>query len=67
MKVDPINHCVKFRQSLPWAIIHDLLAHPFMAMTGYSRIAIEFHNFSSHRAWKRGDVKSNVVRDDRWR
>jgi len=62
MKVDPINHCVKFRQSLPWAMIHDLIAHPIMALTCYSQVSIRFHNYTSHRAWKRGDVKTNWVR-----
>ena len=67
MKIDPNKHCIKYRQSLLWAIIHDLIAHPFMSLTLYSKPAIEFHNYTSHRAWKRGDVKTSVVRDDRWR
>jgi hypothetical protein len=62
MKVDPLNHCVRFRQSLPWALVHDLVAHPLMAVTGYSGWAIKFHNFTSHKAWRRGDVKTNWTR-----
>lgn len=63
MKIDPLNHCTKFRQSLPWAIIHDLLAHPLMALTGYSCTSIKFHNYTSHKAWKRGDVQTAWKRE----
>lgn len=63
MKIDPINHCQKFRQSLMWAMVHDLVAHPAMALTLYSRPAVWLHNYTSHRAWKRGDVKTDWNRD----
>lgn len=62
MKVDPQNHCLKFRQSLPWALIHDLVAHSVMAVTGYSRFSIWFHNYTSHKAWRRGDAKTDWKR-----
>ncbi|MFA6199125.1 MAG: hypothetical protein WC679_01800 [Bacteroidales bacterium] len=53
MKTDPNNHCIHYKQDLLWALIHDIFAHPFMAITGYSKIGIDFHNYTSHRAWKR--------------
>lgn len=62
MKIDPINHCTKFRQNLIWALIHDSIAHPLMAITNYSKLSIKFHNFTSHRAWQRGNVKTNWTR-----
>jgi len=61
-KVDPINHCVKFRQNLLWALVHDLVAHPMMAITGYSVLSIKFHNMTSRKAWQRGDAKTNWKR-----
>lgn len=63
MKVDPRNHCTKFKQSLFWAMVHDFVAHPFMALTVYSRPSIMLHNYTSHKAWKRGDVQTTWDRD----
>jgi hypothetical protein len=53
MKTDPNLHCINFEQRLIWAMIHDIIAHPFMGLTMYSRISIEFHNYTSQKAWKR--------------
>lgn len=50
---------MKFKQNTFWAIIHDSIAHPFMAITWYSKLSIRFHNYTSHKAWKRGDVKTD--------
>lgn len=53
MKTDPNNHCVTFKQHLGWAIIHDVIAHPLMGITLYCKWSRDFHNFTSHKAWKR--------------
>lgn len=50
MKTDPNNHCINFEQNLFWALIHDIFAHPFMAITNYSKIGIVFHNYTSRKA-----------------
>jgi len=50
MKIDPnfCTHSGKF-----WAILHDLIAHPLMAVSFYSKISIRFHNYTSSKAWPR--------------
>jgi len=54
MKKDPNKYCVVFEQSLPWALIHDIIAHPAMALTLYKvPLFIQFHDFTSAHAWKR--------------
>jgi len=53
MKLDPNDACVMFEENLIWAIIHDLIAHPIMAITLYCKISVAFHNYSSYKAWKR--------------
>jgi hypothetical protein len=53
MKTDPNKACVQFEENKRWAIIHDLLAHPLMAITGYCKLSIRFHNWTSHKAWIR--------------
>lgn len=53
MKTDPNKHCINFKQDLVWAIIHDVISHPLMGLTLYSKWSILFHNYTSHKAWKR--------------
>lgn len=53
MKTDPNKGCKNVSERLGWAIVHDLVAHPIMALTGYSSISMRFHNFTSHKAWPR--------------
>jgi hypothetical protein len=54
MKLDPNTYCVNYKENLKWAIIHDIIAHPLMAITLYKcKIFIRFHNYTSHKAWKR--------------
>jgi hypothetical protein len=53
MKQDPNLHCINFTQDTLWAIIHDMIAHPLMALTLYSKPSIRFHNFTSLKAWRR--------------
>lgn len=53
-KLDPNLYCVHFEESLPWALVHDIIAHPLMAITLYKwKPALDFHNFTSHKAWIR--------------
>ena len=37
--------------SLLWGLLHDGLAHPLMAITGYSRMSLRFHTWTSRKAW----------------
>lgn len=53
MKVDPNSACVRHVERRGWAILHDLVAHPLMALTGYSTLARRFHDFTSRKAWPR--------------
>ena len=53
MKTDPNKHCISFKQNLLWAIMHDIIAHPLMGITGYCKWSIAFHNYTSHKAWTR--------------
>lgn len=53
MRTDPRKACANEKQLLLWAIIHDLVAHPLMALTGYSAASLRFHDVTSRRAWPR--------------
>lgn len=53
MRTDPRKACANERQLLVWAVVHDLVAHPLMVITGYSRASIRFHDATSVRAWPR--------------
>lgn len=53
MKTDPRAACSNEKEALLWAIIHDLIAHPLMGLTLYSKASLRFHDFTSHRAWPR--------------
>jgi hypothetical protein len=53
MKTDPNVYCINFVQHLGWAIVHDVIAHPFMGLTLYCKWSISFHNYTSQKAWKR--------------
>lgn len=53
MKTDPSKGCANAEQRLIWAIIHDGLAHPLMALTGYCHWSLAFHDYTSHKAWPR--------------
>lgn len=55
MKTDPNLHCVKFVQNNFWALIHDVVAHPLMALTLYCKPSIAFHDWTSAKAWHRID------------
>lgn len=53
MKTDPNKGCKNVTEKLGWAIVHDLVAHPLMAVTRYSNLSMRFHNYTSHKAWPR--------------
>jgi hypothetical protein len=61
MKTDPNTACDSENGSLVWAIIHDGLAHPLMAITGYSSWSLGFHDYTSHKAWPRCSNPSAIV------
>lgn len=58
MKTDPNLACKNREERLFWAIVHDAIAHPVMALTGYSNWAMKFHNYTSHKAWPRGGLST---------
>jgi hypothetical protein len=35
-----------------WAFVHDAIAHPAMAFSGYASWAMRFHGWTGRRAWK---------------
>jgi hypothetical protein len=62
MKLDPNNYCVTYKQNLFWAMVHDIIAHPLMALTFYKiNLFIKFHDYTSHLAWKRRTITNEHV------
>lgn len=53
MKTDPNKACTNKKQNIFWAVVHDLVSHPLMAVSGYSKWSLSFHNWTSHKAWPR--------------
>jgi hypothetical protein len=53
MKTDPRVACANAEERRGWAILHDLVAHPLLILTGYSIWALAFHDYTSHKAWPR--------------
>lgn len=53
MRTDPREACGNEKELMLWAVIHDAVAHPLMALTFYSNWALRFHDWTSHRAWPR--------------
>ena len=53
MRVDPRQACHNNEERLFWAVLHDLVAHPLMAISFYSRWAVRLHDWTSARAWPR--------------
>lgn len=69
MRTDPRKACSNEKQLLGWAILHDLVAHPFMVLTGYSALSLRFHDATSRHAWPRAKAASNdsvLVPSDRF-
>lgn len=53
MKTDPRKACANADEKRGWAILHDLIAHPLMILTGYSIWSLALHDYTSHKAWPR--------------
>jgi hypothetical protein len=71
MRTDPRKACANEKQLLGWAVIHDLIAHPFMVLTGYSSLSLRLHDATSRMAWPRDTrmpaaFEFVVVESDRW-
>lgn len=60
MKTDPNEACSNQKQLLLWALLHDGVAHPLMALTGYSKWSRAFHDYTSLRAWPVRKKKPSV-------
>lgn len=56
MRTDPRAACANASERLGWAVLHDLLAHPLMALTNWAHWTLAFHDFTSARAWPRQPV-----------
>ena len=62
MRTDPRIACANEHELFWWAILHDLIAHPFMALTFYSGLSLRFHDWTSRHAWPRNeDADEHVV------
>ncbi|OZI58741.1 hypothetical protein [Bordetella genomosp. 1] len=61
MRTDPRKGCANEREALGWAILHDLIAHPLMVLTGWSRLSLRLHDFTSHKAWPRATAPAPRV------
>lgn len=69
MRTDPRAACANAKELIGWAILHDLIAHPFMALTGYSAWSLRFHNWTSLHAWPRvrpAKLRTPVTMPSRW-
>jgi hypothetical protein len=53
VRTDPRAACANADERLLWALVHDGIAHPLMAITCYSRMSVWFHDWTSNRAWPR--------------
>lgn len=53
MKMDPNKGCDNPTENKFWAFLHDAVAHPLMAVSGYAKWSQSFHNYTSHKAWPR--------------
>lgn len=53
MRTDPNKACANKQERLLWALLHDGIAHPLMAITLFSRWSLWFHDLTSQLAWPR--------------
>ncbi len=53
MRTDPRKAYANEQEAAFWAALHDLVAHPLMVLTWYSRLSLTFHDWTSRRAWPR--------------
>ncbi|TPQ45804.1 hypothetical protein C2U71_11075 [Burkholderia ubonensis] len=56
MKTDPRTACENTEERLLWALVHDGIAHPLMAVSKFSHWSLRFHDYTSVRAWPRKPV-----------
>lgn len=70
MRTNPRKACANEEERLFWALVHDGIAHPLMAVTLFSAWSVWFHDWTSRRAWPRraryGEVRGIIrtsVRD----
>jgi len=38
---------------MAWRFVHNLLAHPLLALTLESSLAVRFHDWTANKAWPR--------------
>lgn len=53
MRTDPRVACANAEERCGWALLHDFVAHPLMALTFWSKPSLRFHDWTSRRAWPR--------------
>jgi len=64
MMTDPRKACKNEEERLLWALIHDGIAHPLMAVTLYAWApAIWFHDWTSQKAWPRPAKPASLWRE----
>jgi hypothetical protein len=51
MKTDERRLAWAFNESHVWALVHDAIAHPLMAVFYYARWTRRFHAWTSDKAW----------------
>lgn len=54
MRTDPRKACANEEERAFWAAFHDLIAHPLLVLSWYSRWAVWLHDKTSMLAWPRG-------------
>ncbi len=57
MRTDPRKACKNANERLLWALVHDLIAHPLMALTLWCRWSVAFHDWTSKKAWPRTEAR----------
>lgn len=62
MRTDPRTACANADERLGWALLHDFVAHPLMALFFWCPWTVRFHDWTSARAWPRvPDVPAAMV------
>lgn len=61
MRTDPRVACANSKELWGWAFLHDLIAHPLMALTNYSRASLRFHDWTSFHAWPRAVLSQGAA------
>lgn len=61
MRTDPRTACANAEERVWWAIVHDLIAHPLMALTLWHPLLVRFHDWTSTHAWPRASTRERFV------